>query len=167
MPLSLGICALAAATALLKQKPFISYAAIFAGLCAALISFGAQIAPAMARQAPAIEYIHIFKEHPEARLAMHSDFAQTVDWFDFALFETGRAPDELKGNDDLAAFLEKPGKALVIVPESRFKQLPHDTHFRARTLERRLYMDKKVDLLLLIKKGGKLTGKEPLLLVSN
>jgi hypothetical protein len=121
----------------------------------------------MADQAPAISYIKTFRQYPDSRLALHADFAKTIDWFDFALFETGKAPQELQGTDDLVTFLEQPGKALVVVPEERFKQIPADVRFRFRVLERKPYMDKKVDLIFLAKSHGKLTGNVPLLLVSN
>ena len=167
LPLTVAICAGISAWALVSKKTLLSYSAIFAGLCAALLGYSWEVSPAMARQAPAIEYIKTFKQYPNSRLAMHADFAKTIDWFDFALFETGRAPEELTGNEDLVAFLQKPGKALVVVPEDRFKQIPQDIRFHLRTLARKPYMDKKVDLLFLAKSHGKLTGSVPLLLVSN
>jgi 4-amino-4-deoxy-L-arabinose transferase-like glycosyltransferase len=167
LPIAVGLCALVSAIALFKKRTLVSYSAIFAGVCAALLGYSWQVSPAMARQAPAIEYIKIFKHYPDARLALHADFAKTIDWFDFALFETGRAPVELTNNDDLVSFLQKPGRALVILPEDRFKQIPADIRFHLRTLERRPYMNKKVDMLFLAKSKGKLTSSVPLLLVSN
>jgi predicted naringenin-chalcone synthase len=167
LPIAVGLCALASTIALFSKKTLVSYSAIFAGVCAALVGYSWQVSPAMARQAPAIEYIKIFKQYPDARLALHADFAKTIDWFDFALFETGRAPEELTNNDDLVAFLQKPGRALVIVPEDRFKQIPADVRFHFRTLERKPYMNRKVDMLFLAKSKGKLTSAVPLLLITN
>ena len=167
VPVAVAAFAAVSVWALASKKPLVSYGAIFAGICAALLGYSWQVSPAMAQQAPAISYIKSFKDSPDSRLALHADFAKTVDWFDFALFETGRAPEELKNTDDLTAFLEKPGKALVVVPENRFKQIPANTRFQFRVLERKPYMDKKVDLLFLAKSHGKLTGSVPLLLVSN
>ncbi|HEY9755858.1 MAG TPA: glycosyltransferase family 39 protein [Oculatellaceae cyanobacterium] len=167
VPLAVACCAAVSLWALLSKKTLVSYSAIFAGICAALLGYSWQVSPAMAQQAPAISYIKTFKDYPNSRLALHQDFAKTIDWFDFALFETGRAPEELTGTDDLVTFLEKPGKALVVVPEDRFKQIPAQTRFHFRVLERKPYMDKKVDLIFLAKSHGKLTGSVPLLLVSN
>jgi 4-amino-4-deoxy-L-arabinose transferase-like glycosyltransferase len=167
IPIAVGLCALASAIALCTRKTLVSYSAIFTGVCAALLGYSWQVSPAMARQAPAIGYIKSFKDYPNARLALHADFAKTIDWFDFALFETGRAPEELTNNADLVSFLRKPGQALVIVPEDRFKQIPADVRFHFRTLERKPYMDRKVDMLFLAKSKGKLTSAVPLLLVTN
>jgi 4-amino-4-deoxy-L-arabinose transferase-like glycosyltransferase len=167
LPVSVAICVVFSLRALLSRQVLASYSAIFVGLCSALIGYSWLVAPAMAKQAPAIEYIKEFNQYPSSRLALHADFAKTIDWFDFALFETGRAPEELSGNADLIAFLQKPGKALVILPEDRFKEIPSQIRYKLRILERKPYMDKKVDLLFLAKNGGHLTGVVPLLLVSN
>ena len=167
MPLGFLASALYATWALSSDKPRLAYAAAFAGMCGALFSFSLQVQPAFARQAPAIAYTEIFKQHPEARLAIHSDFANTIDWFDNVMFETRRAPDQLDGNDDLAAYLMKPGPALVIVPEDRFLQLPKNVQAHAVIMASRPYMHKKLDLGFFASSRGKLTGPVPLLLISN
>ena len=167
MPACFLACALYSTWALFKDRPCLTYAAAFVGMCGALLSFSLQLQPAFARQAPAIGYIEIFKQHPEARIAIHSDFAKTIDWFDAALFETRRAPDQLDSTDDLAAYLVKPGQALVIVPQDRFRMLPQDVQARTTVIRSMPYMQQKLDLGFLAKGHGKLTGSMPLLLVSN
>jgi 4-amino-4-deoxy-L-arabinose transferase-like glycosyltransferase len=167
MPACFLACALYSTWALFKDRPRLTYAAAFVGMCGALLSFSLQLQPAFARQAPAIGYIEIFKQHPEARIAIHSDFAKTIDWFDAALFETRRAPDQLDSTDDLAAYLVKPGQALVIVPQDRFRMLPQDVQARTTVIRSMPYMQQKLDLGFLAKGHGKLTGSMPLLLVSN
>ncbi len=167
MPTALLIAALFATWSLRTDKPLAAYAAIFTGLCSALFAFSWQVHPAIARQAPASEYLQIMKMHPEARLAMHSDFAKTVDWFDCATFEIRRTPDQLNGNGDLAAYIKQPSPALIIVPEDRFQALPADLKEQTTIVERRPYMYDKLDLDFFLKKRGKLTGPVPLLLLSN
>ncbi len=167
MPATFLGCALYSTWALLKDRARLAYGAVFAGMCGVLFAFSLQVQPAFLTQAPALGYVQTFKQHPEARIAMHSDFAKTIDWFDAALFETGRAPDQLDGTDDLAAYLMKPSPALVIVPEDRFEQLPADVQSRANIVSKLPYMYQKLDMGFLIKSHGKLTGPVPLLLVSN
>ena len=167
MPVGLMLCAIAAAWALLKDKSLVAYGAMFAGISWALISFSLQIHPLMAKQSPANSYIQIMKLHPEARIAIHGDFAKTIDWYDAALFETRKIPAELNGTDDLAAYMRKPEPALIIVTEDRFKMLPQDVRAQAVILESRPSVYKKLDLGFLAKSRGKLTDSVPLLLVSN
>lgn len=167
MPLGFLAGAIYSTWSLIKNKPMHSYSAIFASLCTALLAFAWQIHPAFSRQAPGNAYIKMLNDHPQARIALHGDFARTIDWPDVTLFETRRFPDNLVDTNDLAAYLEKPGEALVIVPEDRYLTLPETLRNRLNVLERRPYMYQKIDLAFFFKGKGKLTGPVPLLLVSN
>jgi 4-amino-4-deoxy-L-arabinose transferase-like glycosyltransferase len=167
MPLGFLLGALYSTWALVKDKPMQSYGAVYASLCCALFAFAWQIHPAFLRQAPANGYILTLKKHPEARIALHSDFAKTIDWEDVTLFETRRLPDRLNDSADLAAYLEKPGPALVIVPEDRYLTLPQGLRDKLTVVENRPYMYQKIDLAFFLKGHGKLTGPIPLLLVAN
>jgi hypothetical protein len=167
MPLSLLICAIICLGALLKDKPLLAYGSLFAGICSALTAFSLQIAPAMAKQAPALEYLQIIKQHPEAKIALHSDFAKTIDWYDCTLFETGRAPEQLSTETELERFLMQGAPALVILPKSTYDQLSESVRSHCKVEESEPYMSEKLDLGFFIKGHGKLTGEVPLLLVSN
>lgn len=167
LPFALLACTLLSIWALLAKRPILAYGAIFGGICAAVTAFSWQIAPSMAKLSPALEYMQIIKHHPEAKIALHSDFAKTVDWFDCALFESHRAPAELDTVADLKSFLSRPEPVLVIVTQSTYAQLPQSLQERTIILERRPYMSAKLDLGFLLKHHGNLVGTVPLLLVSN
>jgi 4-amino-4-deoxy-L-arabinose transferase-like glycosyltransferase len=167
MPISLLVSGGAATIALRRKHYFAPFALCCAGMGAALLAFAFQISPAMAKQAPALEYIQTIKQHPNAKIALHKEFAPTVDWFDVTLFKTDRVPTELTGIDDMAAFLTQKDPVYVIVPETQFNSLPLSVREKVTVLQNRPYMSEKIDVRFLLKRKQNLTGKVHLLLVSN
>lgn len=167
MPIGLLLCGAACAWAMSKQHIFAAYALGCTGLSVALIAFSFQVSPAMAKQAPGLDYIQIIKRDHKAKIALHSDFAKTIDWVDGTLFETDRVPIVLNGVGDMMDFLSQKETAYVIVPQTRFNKIPEPMHSQLQVVQNRPYMYEKIDVPFLLKRKGRLTGSVPLLLVRN
>jgi 4-amino-4-deoxy-L-arabinose transferase-like glycosyltransferase len=167
MPIGLLLTGGAAIVALRRKHYFAPYVLCSAGVAVALLSFAIQVHPAMAKQAPGLEYIQIIKAHPNAKIALHKDFGTTVDWFDVTLFHTDRVPTELGSSEDMEKFLAQKEPVYVIVPENRFDELPQSVRQNVTVLENRPYMYEKNDIGFLLKRKGHLMGKIHLLLVTN
>lgn len=167
MPIGLLLTGGAAIVALKRKHYFAPYVLFSAGVAVALFSFAIQVHPAMAIQAPGLQYIQMIKRHPAAKIALHKDFGVTVDWFDVTLFETDRVPEQLDDANAMAKFLSQKDPVYVIVPENRFAELPESVRQKVTVVEDRPYMYEKSDIGFLIKRKGHLMGKIHLLLVTN
>ncbi len=167
MPIGLLLTGGAAIVALRRKHYFAPYVLCSAGVAVALLSFAIQVHPAMAKQAPGLEYIQIIKGHPNAKIALHKDFGTTVDWFDVTLFQTDRVPTQLDSTEEMAKFLSQKDPVYVIVPENRFDELPLSIRQTVTVLQNRPYMYEKNDVAFLLKRKGHLMGKVHLLLVTN
>lgn len=167
MPIGLLVVGGLTIIALRRKHYFAPYVLAGAAMAVTLISFSIQVHPAMAKQAPALEYIQTIKQHPLAKTALHADFGTTVDWFDVALFYTDRVPVQLDTPQDMEKFFAQKDEAMAIIPENRFDELPESVRKNLTVLENRPYMYEKNDVGFLFKRHGHLMGKIHLLLVSN
>ncbi len=167
MPIGLLLTGGAAVIALKRKHYFAPYVLFSAGIAVAILSFAIQVHPAMAIQAPGLQYIQMIKHHPGIKIALHKDFGVTVDWFDCTLFETDRIPTELDDTNAMANFLLQKDPVYVIVPENRFSELPESVRQKVTVVEDRPYMYEKSDVAFLIRRKGHLMGKVHLLLVTN
>jgi hypothetical protein len=122
----------------------------------------------MGRQIPAIDYLYQVRyDTHDYKLAMHSDFAPTIDWVDHGLFITGRVPEVLGTSKQVSDFLGQKERVYLILPEDRFLELPDSVRKHITVLQRRPYMSHKNELPFLFKCHGNLCGPVPLLLVTN
>ncbi|MBI2811406.1 MAG: glycosyltransferase family 39 protein [Candidatus Melainabacteria bacterium] len=167
MPIGLLLTGGATVVALKRKHYFAPYVLFSAGIAVAILSFAIQVHPAMAIQAPGLQYIQMIKHHPGIKIALHKDFGVTVDWFDCTLFETDRVPTQLDDTVSMANFLLQKDPVYVIVPENRFSELPESVRQKVTVLEDRPYMYEKSDVAFLIRRKGHLMGKIHLLLVTN
>jgi 4-amino-4-deoxy-L-arabinose transferase-like glycosyltransferase len=167
MPIGLLLTGGAAIVAMKRKHYFAPYVLFSAGIALTLLSFAIQVHPAMAVQAPGLQYIQIIKEHPDAKIALHKDFGTTVDWFDVTLFHTDRVPQQLDNGEQMTAFLLQKDPVYVIVPENRFDELPQSVRDKVHVVANKPYMYEKNDVGFLIKRKGHLMGKIHLLLVTN
>ncbi len=167
MPIGLLVTGGAAIVAMKRKHYFAPYVLCSAGMAVTLLSFAAQVHPAMAVQAPGLQYIQTIKEHPTASIALHKDFGTTVDWFDITLFKTDRVPIQLDTSEQMAQFLLQKDPVYVIVPENRFSELPESVRSKVTVVANKPYMYEKNDVGFLFKRKGHLMGKIHLLLVTN
>ncbi|MBS2000030.1 MAG: glycosyltransferase family 39 protein [Cyanobacteria bacterium SZAS LIN-5] len=167
MPIGLLLTGGAAIVALKRKHYFAPYVLCSAGIAVTLLSFAIQVHPAMALQAPGLQYIQTIKEHPDTKIALHKDFGTTVDWFDVTLFHTDRVPTQLDNGEQMTEFLLQKDPVYVIVPENRFDELPDAVRQKVTVIANKPYMYEKNDVGFLFRRKGHLMGKVHLLLVTN
>lgn len=154
--------------ALLKHRLTKAYAVIGAAILLTVTGFGVEVMPAIAAQIPALDYLRqLSLEHKPYTLAMHQDFAITVDWIDHGLFYTGKVPELITDAPAMTRFLDKAELAYAIMPKNRFDELPQATRDHCTILGERPYISDKLALPFILKRHGNLCGDVPLVLVSN
>jgi len=167
-PLALFIPGVMMLISMRRKQYFRAFALAGAAILLATTAFSLQGLPAIGRQIPALDYLEVLRTTPaDAVIGLHTDFAKTVDWTDHTLFATGRIPSELSSTAATADFLTQPKLAYLIIPKDRFDELPAAVKLRTTVLADKPYISDKLDLKFLLKRQGNLTGRVPLLLVTN
>jgi len=167
-PLTLFIPAALVVYSLLRGQLFRAYALSGLSILLAVFAFSAQALPAIGKQIPALDYLYKIRyDNHDYKVAMHSDFAITVDWVDHGVFITGRIPEVLSNSKEVSDFLGQKQRVYLIVPEDRFAELPASVRERVKVLQRRPYISDKLGVQFLLKRHGDLCGSVPLLLVTN
>jgi len=167
-PLAVFIPAAIVFYSLCRGNTYKAYAFSGLAILLAVFAFSAQALPAIGRQIPALGYLYRVRyDNHDYKLAMHSDFAITVDWVDHGVFITGRIPDLLTQQKDVIAFLEQKERAYLLIPQDRFAELPASVREQCKILDSRPYISDKLGLQFILKRHGDLCGPTPLLLVTN
>jgi 4-amino-4-deoxy-L-arabinose transferase-like glycosyltransferase len=167
-PLALFIPAAFVVYSMWRGNLFKAYATAGLAILLALFSFSAQALPAIGKQIPALDYLYQIKaDKSDYKLAMHSDFAITVDWVDHGLFITGHIPDTVNNTKAVTDFLNQKQRVYLILPANRFAELPEELRSRVKVLQNRPYISDKLGLQYLLTCHGNLCGPVPLLLVTN
>jgi 4-amino-4-deoxy-L-arabinose transferase-like glycosyltransferase len=167
-PLAVFIPAAIIFFSLIRGNTYRAYAFSGLAILLALFAFSAQALPAIGRQIPAIPYLYRIRyDSHDYKIAMHSDFAITVDWVDHGVFITGHIPDLVTNQKETISFLQQKERAYLLIPADRFAELPADLRDRCKVLDSRPYISDKLGLQFILKRHGDLCGSVPLLLVAN
>ncbi|HEY9773796.1 MAG TPA: glycosyltransferase family 39 protein [Planktothrix sp.] len=167
-PLAIFVPAAFVIYALCKGNYFKAYALTGTAILLTLFAISAQALPAIGKQIPALDYLaQIRADRGDYKLAMHSDFAITVDWVDHGLFITGKIPDVVNNTKEMSDFLSQKQHVYLITPADRFAELPEDVRSRVTVVQSRPYISDKLGVQFLLTRHGDLCGQVPLLLVTN